>query len=215
MLLYIQLMSNPWLDHVAQWRKQYGNGLTYKQVLIEARKSYTPIKKGSGYVKGASRPPPPSGAQQAATRARMAGSGFKDLPKNLRKPARDADRFLRENIKQPIRKAFDPSFRTKKDRIKAQEDDDKFWRTYNEHQERNSREYMQRKQDALRLEALEIIGADDGDSYETIRKKYKRMSLRLHPDRQGGNDAKFQELNNAMDYIDRLNGKTDVDFDEE
>ena len=70
------IMANPWLEHVKQWRKQYGQGMEYKQVLIQARASYTPVKKGSGL--SASRPPrapPPSGAQQAATRARLTGSG--------------------------------------------------------------------------------------------------------------------------------------------
>jgi hypothetical protein len=199
-------MSNPWLEHVAQWRKQYGNGLTYKQVLIEARKSYTPIKKGSGYVKGASRPPPPSGAQQAATRARMAGSGFKDLPKNLRKPARDADRFLRENIKQPIRKAFDPSFRTKKERERAQQEEDEYWAEFEEQQKRRkAANAANNRENALRLEALKVIGANDGDSYAVIRTKYRKMSLKLHPDK-GGDIEDFKELNAAMQFIDGLYG---------
>jgi hypothetical protein len=31
-----------------KWREENGKGLTYKEVLIEARKSYTPVKRGSG-----------------------------------------------------------------------------------------------------------------------------------------------------------------------
>jgi curved DNA-binding protein CbpA len=200
MLLYIQLMSNPWLDHVAQWRKQYGNGLTYKQVLIEARKSYTPVKKGSGL--SASRPP----TQHAAAVNLMAGSGFKDLPKNLRKPARDADRFLRENIKQPIRKAFDPSFRTKKERERAQQEEDEYWAEFEEQQKRRkAANAANNRENALRLEALKVIGANDGDSYAVIRTKYRKMSLKLHPDK-GGDIEDFKELNAAMQFIDGLYG---------
>jgi hypothetical protein len=71
-------MSNPWLTHVMNWRKQYGEGLTYKQVLIEARKSYTPVKQGGGYQAKSTtvRPPPPSAADQAATRARVMGGAL-------------------------------------------------------------------------------------------------------------------------------------------
>jgi hypothetical protein len=199
-------MSNPWLEHVAQWKKKHGQGMTYKQILIQARASYTPIKKGSGYVKGASRPPPPSGAQQAATRARMAGSGFKDLPKNLRKPARDADRFLRENVKQPIRKAFDPSFRTKKERERAQQEEDEYWAEFEEQQKRRkAANAANNRENALRLEALKVIGANDGDSYAVIRTKYRKMSLKLHPDK-GGDIEDFKELNAAMQFIDGLYG---------
>jgi hypothetical protein len=61
-------MANLWLEHVKQWRAEYGQGLTYKQVLIEARKSYTPVKRGGGS--------PPSAAEQAATRARVMGGAL-------------------------------------------------------------------------------------------------------------------------------------------
>lgn len=36
-------MANAWLEHVKQWRAQHGEGMKYKDVLIEARKSYTPV----------------------------------------------------------------------------------------------------------------------------------------------------------------------------
>jgi hypothetical protein len=192
-------MTNPWLEHVAQYRQQYGQGLTYKQVLIEARKSYTPVKRGGGSA--------PSAAQQAATRARVMGRGFKDLPKNLRKPARDADRFLRENIKQPIRKAFDPKFKTKKERAQQQQEEDEYWAEFNEQQKRRkAANAANNRQETLRLEALAIIGASPDDSYAVIRTKYRKMSLKLHPDK-GGDIEDFKELNAAMQFIDGLYGK--------
>jgi hypothetical protein len=192
-------MANPWLEHVAQYRQQYGQGLTYKQVLIEARKSYTPVKRGSGSA--------PSAAQQAATRARVMGRGFKDLPKNLRKPARDADRFLRENVKQPIRKAFDPKFKTRKERAQQQQEEDEYWAEFNEQQKRRkAANAANNRQETLRLEALAIIGASPDDSYAVIRTKYRKMSLKLHPDK-GGDIEDFKELNAAMQFIDGLYGK--------
>lgn len=184
-------MVNPWLEHVAQYRQQYGQGLTYKQVLIEARKSYTPVKKSSG----------------SAPSARVAGRGFKDLPKNLRKPARDADRFLRENVKQPIRKAFDPKFKTRKERAQQQQEEDEYWAEFNEQQKRRkTANAANNRQETLRLEALAIIGASPDDSYAVIRTKYRKMSLKLHPDK-GGDIEDFKELNAAMQFIDGLYGK--------
>jgi hypothetical protein len=199
---------NPWLEHVARYRQQYGHGLTYKEVLIEARKSYTPVKKGSGLSGAANRrQPPPSGAEQAAIRARVMGSGFKDLPKNLRKPARDADRFLRENVKQPIRKAFDPKFKTRKERAQQQQDEDEYWAEFNDQQKRRkAANAANNRQETLRLEALAIIGANPDDSYAVIRTKYRKMSLKLHPDK-GGDIEDFKELNAAMQFIDGLYGK--------
>ena len=38
-------MENPWLKHVMQWKKLYGAGMTYKEILKEARKSYVPLPR--------------------------------------------------------------------------------------------------------------------------------------------------------------------------
>lgn len=43
-------MNNPWLVHVAQYRAKNPN-MPYKQVLINAKSSYTPVKKGGALKK--------------------------------------------------------------------------------------------------------------------------------------------------------------------
>ena len=36
-------MANAWIEHVKRWRAEYGQGMKYKDVLIEARKTYVPV----------------------------------------------------------------------------------------------------------------------------------------------------------------------------
>ena len=36
-------MANAWLKHIKRWRAEQGEGMKYKDVLIEARKTYTSV----------------------------------------------------------------------------------------------------------------------------------------------------------------------------
>ena len=38
-------MANAWIEHVKRWRAEHGQGMKYKDVLIEARKTYVPVAK--------------------------------------------------------------------------------------------------------------------------------------------------------------------------
>jgi len=46
-----------------------------------------------------------------------------------------------------------------------------------------------------------ILGVKKDDSIETIRKKYKEMALKYHPDRNPNTEEKFKEINNAYHNI--------------
>jgi hypothetical protein len=139
------MSSNPWLIHVMNWREKYGQGLTYKDVLIEARKSYTPVKKGSG---------------------------FKIIPKSIMKPIRDTDRFVRENIKQPLRKQFEPNFLTGKEKKEAQ----RIW-------DEQMRQAIKQR-DLPKLDsALAYIGVSRRDDFDTIYATYLSR-LEADPDDQ-------------------------------
>ena len=47
----------------------------------------------------------------------------------------------------------------------------------------------------------ELLESDPKDDYDTIRKRYRKLAVRLHPDKPGGDKDKFQEINNAWDTI--------------
>ena len=48
-----------------------------------------------------------------------------------------------------------------------------------------------------REQALQVLGLDDPVDDETIKHRYRRLVMRLHPDR-GGNDQRLSEVNAAM-----------------
>lgn len=53
-------------------------------------------------------------------------------------------------------------------------------------------------------EAYSILELKDGDSFEEIKKAYRRLALKYHPDRnQGSKDAeeKFKRINDAYEYL--------------
>lgn len=50
-------------------------------------------------------------------------------------------------------------------------------------------------------DALRYMGFDDVPSPETLRQRYLEMAKRLHPDRRGGRDLEFKELNNAYSHL--------------
>jgi hypothetical protein len=235
-------MNNPWLTHVMQWRKRHGDGLTYKEVLIEARKSYTPVKRGGGggtsRMRVAPQPEPTyftdddddseegpdeipvaipfsvgnaiinniarlvaenptmtandidrhyltdirayerrvrSMARQNRVRPAsppVSGSGFKIIPKSIMKPIRDTDRFVRENIKQPLRKQFEPNFMTGKEKKEAK----RIW-------DEQMRQAIKQR-DLPKLDsALEYIGVNRRDNFDTIYATYLSR-LEADPDDQ-------------------------------
>ena len=47
----------------------------------------------------------------------------------------------------------------------------------------------------------EILGVPIGASQAEIKKKYRRLALKYHPDRSTGNEEKFQEVQHAYDIL--------------
>ncbi|PIT87517.1 MAG: molecular chaperone DnaJ [Candidatus Magasanikbacteria bacterium CG10_big_fil_rev_8_21_14_0_10_40_10] len=46
-----------------------------------------------------------------------------------------------------------------------------------------------------------ILNVDKGASQDEIKKAFKKMAMQHHPDRQGGNEAKFKEVNEAFQIL--------------
>ncbi|EIJ87235.1 uncharacterized protein NEPG_00591 [Nematocida parisii ERTm1] len=61
-----------------------------------------------------------------------------------------------------------------------------------------------------REKAAEILGCTVESSHEEIRKRYRQLSMKMHPDRPGGSEEKFIQLNQAYEL---LTEKTDSDRD--
>ena len=49
--------------------------------------------------------------------------------------------------------------------------------------------------------AYETLGVPKGASEEEIKRAYRRMAAQHHPDKQGGNTAKFQEIQSAYETL--------------
>lgn len=47
----------------------------------------------------------------------------------------------------------------------------------------------------------QILGIDKNASSEEIKKAFKKLALQYHPDRPGGNEAKFKEINEAYQVL--------------
>lgn len=46
-----------------------------------------------------------------------------------------------------------------------------------------------------------ILGVDKNASNDEIKKAFKKLAMQHHPDRQGGNEAKFKEINEAYQVV--------------
>jgi molecular chaperone DnaJ len=46
-----------------------------------------------------------------------------------------------------------------------------------------------------------ILGVDKNASTDEIKKAFKKLAMQHHPDRQGGNEAKFKEINEAYQVL--------------
>lgn len=57
-----------------------------------------------------------------------------------------------------------------------------------------------------RHEALTVLELDDTTDFTVIKRQYRRLAMRHHPDRGGDKDA-LQRLNSAMDVLTRYHGK--------
>lgn len=60
----------------------------------------------------------------------------------------------------------------------------------------------------------ETLGLDKTSSAEEIKKKYRRLSMKHHPDR-GGNKATFQKINEAYQILGDINKKRNYDMQRE
>lgn len=54
--------------------------------------------------------------------------------------------------------------------------------------------------------ACEILGVSQSDDFEMIKKSYRKLALKYHPDR-GGSEEKMKEINDAYEIIKDRKGK--------
>lgn len=67
-----------------------------------------------------------------------------------------------------------------------------------------------------RLEALKILNLPDTSSEEEIKKAYKKLAIKYHPDKNPGNtesEEKFKQISNAYSFLTKP-GSTEPSFDE-
>ncbi|MEO7904255.1 MAG: DnaJ domain-containing protein, partial [Candidatus Saccharimonadales bacterium] len=47
----------------------------------------------------------------------------------------------------------------------------------------------------------ELLGVSKGASADEIKKAYRKAAVKHHPDKEGGDEAKFKEINEAYDVL--------------
>jgi len=55
-----------------------------------------------------------------------------------------------------------------------------------------------------RIEALEVMGLEEDAPFDEIKKRYRQLAKKLHPDK-GGDKERLQEINRAMEILEDCN----------
>lgn len=58
----------------------------------------------------------------------------------------------------------------------------------------------------------DVLGLNRGATQEEIKKAYRNLSKKYHPDRTGGDDTKFKEINEAYSVLSDPQKKNEFDF---
>ena len=47
----------------------------------------------------------------------------------------------------------------------------------------------------------EVLGVSKSASEDEIKKAFRKLAVKYHPDKQGGDEAKFKEINEAYEVL--------------
>ena len=59
-------------------------------------------------------------------------------------------------------------------------------------------------------EALKILGVDASASQDDIKKAYRKLAMKHHPDREGGNEAEFKKAKEAFEFLEKGGEEQDL-----